>query len=104
MAEKCCTGVIMQLMSAKQESHLSQTGQMKVALLATISTLRGEGKVPLGPLYLPLMNRMSLHDFQRLINTMVSGGIAKVEGFMIELTPLGTEMATAIDEKVKEIA
>lgn len=83
---------------------MSQAGQMKVALLATISTLRGEGKVPLGPLYLPLMNRMSLHDFQQLIKTMTSGGIAKVEGFMIELTPKGEEMAKQIDEKVKEIA
>lgn len=83
---------------------MSQAGQMKVALLATISTLRGEGKVPLGPLYLPLMNRMSLHEFQQLIKTMTSGGLAKVEGFMIELTPQGEEMAKQIDEKVKEIA
>lgn len=83
---------------------MSQADQTKVAILATISTLRGMGKVPIGPLYLPLMSQMSLHDFQGMISTLVRGGIAKTEKFMIELTPLGEAMAEQIDEKVREIA
>ena len=74
--------------------------QTQVALLATISTLRGEGLMPTGPLYLALMNRFSLPDFQRLLGILEVSGLTRPEGDCIELTPAGLRLAEIIDAKL----
>ena len=75
-----------------------------LAMISIVSTMRGEGAVPIGPLYLAVMDRLSLHEFQALIRLMVSAGLAEHRPtHCIELTPAGLALAAQIDDKLAKL-